>query len=144
MPFKIVMQQFDLFCCITICVLMSTFDVVGVTMKEKSTSIDNFSSIIGAEIASLRKMRLLSGKQFGNLIGVSQQQISRYETGTCEITTVMLCVMLCHLGISVESFFSLVARRLQRNHPALYFSYHSLFEMKSPITKTSTQYGVHT
>lgn len=99
-------------------------------MKNKSPYIDGFSSIVGAEIAYLRRERLLSGKQLGNLVGLSQQQISRYETGICQISTVTLCSLLYKLDVSLESFFYLVAARLENNRPSLYARYGSLFEMR--------------
>ncbi|EMD0829198.1 helix-turn-helix transcriptional regulator [Morganella morganii] len=41
---------------------------------------------IGFLIKRLRNARKMSGKSLGDIIGVSQQQVSRYESGTTELT----------------------------------------------------------
>ncbi|CAG9406797.1 hypothetical protein NVI2019_PEGOAJLN_00123 [Providencia alcalifaciens] len=93
-----------------------------------------FSRAIADELASLRRNKTLSGKQLGTLIGVSQQQISRYENGICEITLSNLCLLLHYLGISLESFFYFVSERIERMDPALYTEFNSLFMQHGPIT----------
>jgi transcriptional regulator with XRE-family HTH domain len=109
-------------------------------MEKKTSHIYGFSSIMGAEIACLRRGRSLSGKQLGDLVGLSQQQISRYETGVCEISTVTLCSLLHKLDVSLNSFFYLVATRLENSRPSLYQRYNSLFKMNEVILKS--QHGL--
>ncbi|MEY0874462.1 helix-turn-helix domain-containing protein, partial [Providencia manganoxydans] len=43
----------------------------------------NVNRIVGREIRKRRKHLGLSGIELANLVGVSQQQISRYERGEC-------------------------------------------------------------
>ncbi|WP_272687147.1 helix-turn-helix domain-containing protein [Providencia sp. PROV149] len=46
----------------------------------------NVNQIVGKEIRKRRKSLSLSGIELADLVGVSQQQISRYERGECNIT----------------------------------------------------------
>ncbi|MEX9821319.1 helix-turn-helix domain-containing protein [Providencia vermicola] len=46
----------------------------------------NVNQIVGKEIRKRRKSLGLSGIELADLVGVSQQQISRYERGECNIT----------------------------------------------------------
>ncbi|EKT60740.1 helix-turn-helix domain-containing protein [Providencia burhodogranariea] len=46
----------------------------------------NVNQIVGKEIRKRRKKLGLSGIELAELIGISQQQISRYERGECNIT----------------------------------------------------------
>lgn len=96
-------------------------------MKKKSVCNDDFSAVIGAQVANLRKERNLSGKQLGDLIGVSQQQISRYEQGKCQITMPTLFLILCSMGVSSENFFYLLETRLKKYNPSLFADYYVLF-----------------
>lgn len=112
-------------------------------MGKKSSHICGFSSIMGAEIAYLRRERLLSGKQLGDLVGLSQQQISRYETGVCEISTVTLFSLLHQLNVSLDSFFYLVSLRLEKKRPSLYTQYDSLFKTHSEILKAQNDQGIY-
>ncbi|MEY0952133.1 helix-turn-helix domain-containing protein [Providencia manganoxydans] len=60
---------------------------------------------IGQQIQILRKDKGLTGRDFGALLDLSQQQISRYERGCNYICTDTLLLMLSYLGVSPESFF---------------------------------------
>ncbi|WP_275075189.1 helix-turn-helix domain-containing protein [Providencia rettgeri] len=102
-------------------------------MGRESLHIYSFSSIMGAEIAYLRRERLLSGKELGGLVGLSQQQISRYERGVCEVSVVTLCSLLHQLDVSLDSFFYFVVLRLKKSQPLLYTQYNSLFKTRGEI-----------
>ncbi|WP_272662696.1 helix-turn-helix domain-containing protein [Providencia sp. PROV111] len=55
----------------------------------------------------LRKNRLnadLTGKELGQLMYISQQQISRHETGVCNLTITQLDNYLMVLGVSWSEF----------------------------------------
>ncbi|HDS3818574.1 TPA: helix-turn-helix transcriptional regulator [Morganella morganii subsp. morganii] len=58
----------------------------------------------GTVISARRKELGLSGKQLGQQIGVSQQQISRYESGKSNITLSQLVLLSVALGMSLRQF----------------------------------------
>lgn len=59
---------------------------------------------VGAVISARRKALGLSGKQLGQMIGLSQQQISRYEQGLSHITLSRLMLLSAALGFSLRQF----------------------------------------
>nr|WP_314266343.1 helix-turn-helix transcriptional regulator [uncultured Moellerella sp.] len=63
---------------------------------------------IGSFLKKARKNRSLTGHQFGELMQISQQQVSRYERGETGINIETLDVMLGILGKSWLDFFFLV------------------------------------
>ncbi|MGG4702490.1 MULTISPECIES: helix-turn-helix domain-containing protein [Providencia] len=67
-----------------------------------------FMIAVGKEIFRLRKKRGLTGKQLAEKLNVSQQQISRYERGVCNINVDTLFVILHELDCSLSNFFSAV------------------------------------
>lgn len=98
------------------------------SLKKIEGITESFTKAIADEIAILRRKRLLSGKQLGTLIGVSQQQISRYENGICEINLSTLCILLHYLNVSLESFFYFVSERIEAAEPSLHSEFNTLFE----------------
>lgn len=70
-----------------------------------STFKDVVAQCIGQQIQVLRKDKGLTGREFGALLDLSQQQISRYERGCNYICAGTLLLMLSYLGVSPESFF---------------------------------------
>lgn len=100
----------------------------------------NFSAYVGNEIAQLRRKKKLSGEQLGCLIGVSQQQMSRYECGTCQITTTTLCLLLQNLDISLWDFFINIGNILEREEPSLYDEFKPLFN----VTSMNASWPIHT
>lgn len=69
---------------------------------------------IGEQIRFLRRKKGLSGSEFGALMGMSQQQISRYERGINYITVDILLLMLSHFEVSPELFFRYLTLRLKK------------------------------
>nr|QLQ99355.1 helix-turn-helix transcriptional regulator [Providencia alcalifaciens] len=63
-----------------------------------------YTKAVGYEIYLLRKRRLLSGKELANLLNISQQQVSRYERGICNITIDMLIQVLNVLKMPIQDF----------------------------------------
>ncbi|MEQ5726718.1 helix-turn-helix domain-containing protein [Providencia alcalifaciens] len=97
--------------------------------KNRRERITNsFSQAMGGEIARLRREKLLSGRELGELVGVSQQQISRYENGVCDITIVMLCDLLLCLDTSLDAYFYFVSKRLGLYNPNLQTKFAFIFE----------------
>lgn len=64
---------------------------------------------IGKQIRLLRREQGLTGRDFGALLYLSQQQISRYECGRNYITIDMLLLMLSRLKMTPELFFKHLA-----------------------------------
>ncbi|MGL4171592.1 helix-turn-helix domain-containing protein [Morganella morganii] len=60
--------------------------------------------IIGQEIKTLRKSKGISGYELGDIIRMSQQQISRYECGDSAIQIDTLILILRLFNISPEKF----------------------------------------
>ena len=122
-----------------------TFNLrVSMETNKKEVALDDFSHAVGAEIAELRRQKSWSGKQLGHFIGVSQQQISRYENGVCEITTNTLFSLLHHLEISLSMFFYRVALRLEKNKSSLYADFGLLFERLGPNSTRNTSLDIFT
>ncbi|MEI9600054.1 helix-turn-helix transcriptional regulator [Moellerella wisconsensis] len=88
----------------------------------------SFSQAMGAEIARLRRNKALSGRELGSLVGLSQQQISRYENGVCEIPIVILCNLLFYLDTSLDTYFYFVSKRLEQNNPNIHNKFAFIFE----------------
>lgn len=65
----------------------------------------NVNRIVGREIRKRRKHLGLSGIELANLVGVSQQQISRYERGVCNINIENLHVLANALETEMICFF---------------------------------------
>lgn len=72
-----------------------------------------FTRAIGREIAHFRKRLSMSGKELGERLGLSQQQVSRYERGVCHINVDTLIIILNVLDVSWEHFFKAVFIRLK-------------------------------
>lgn len=65
----------------------------------------NVNRIVGREIRKRRKHLGLSGIELANLVGVSQQQISRYERGECNINIENLHILAGALDTEMVCFF---------------------------------------
>ncbi|EMI5490706.1 helix-turn-helix transcriptional regulator [Providencia stuartii] len=105
------------------------FNVIGdgENLYKNLTSKQQLSLIIGRQIYFIRKARCMTGKQLGEQLNVSQQQISRYENGVCHIDVDTLIRLLYILDMPIDQFFSQVSVRLSQQFPATYAKYHSLF-----------------
>lgn len=93
-------------------------------MESEELSIDSFfSSIslaIGRTLKRLRQNQGLTGADFGRLVNLSQQQISRYECGINHINVSMLLLLLEKLDITVGEFNTLLIEEINltpiKNH----------------------------
>lgn len=89
---------------------MINFDV-NVTMPVK----ENFTQAVATEIIHLRRKNKLTGKKLAQYVGVSQQQISRYESGKGNINVGTLAIILNVLNCPPERFFKNVTIRIKNN-----------------------------
>lgn len=65
----------------------------------------NINKIIGQFIRESRSAKSLTGKEFGQLINVSQQQVSRYENGVTSLSIDALNTILTVLEIDWSEFY---------------------------------------
>ncbi|HID7484206.1 TPA: helix-turn-helix domain-containing protein [Morganella morganii] len=67
---------------------------------------NNVNVSVGKNIKKVRKSLGLSGNELGKILGVSQQQVSRYESGTSAITIDTLIRISNALNISVNKLIT--------------------------------------
>lgn len=65
-----------------------------------------FNKKIGHFIKSKRKRMDITGKDLGVMLNISQQQVSRYESGITKVTVTMLNDILNILDVSWAEFVS--------------------------------------
>lgn len=87
----------------------------------------HLSEAIGRQIYLTRKSRGLTGKLLASKLGVSQQQVSRYERGVCRIDVDMLICLLNQLEEPLDNFFHNVSILLKEYSPKVYEECHALF-----------------
>ncbi|EMS1063693.1 helix-turn-helix transcriptional regulator [Providencia stuartii] len=102
---------------------------------EHEVSKNIFMIAVGKEIFRLRKKRGLTGKQLAEKLNVSQQQISRYERGVCNINVDTLFVILHELDCSLSNFFSAVYLSINDAEKKVGSHYINLFLPPSPYYK---------
>ncbi|MEY0177047.1 helix-turn-helix domain-containing protein [Providencia rettgeri] len=61
----------------------------------------------------MRRKNGLTGKELAKYIGISQQQISRYELDVCSINIGILAIILNIFNCSLETFFKKVNTRIK-------------------------------
>jgi len=71
----------------------------------KNLDITNIDKRIGDALRRFRHSNMLSENELANLVGISQQQISRYERGETKMTVSMLVKILCVFNVSLDKFF---------------------------------------
>ena len=70
---------------------------------------------IGSKIKSLRIKAGLTQEQLGNVLGVSAQSISKWETGVTMPDITLLPLLSGELGVTIDELFDLTAeQKLQR------------------------------
>lgn len=74
----------------------------------KYQNMDLLNKCVGNAISILRNNQGMTGKQLGLAIGLSQQQISRYENGLSGITVDICYRITLVLQVTIDVFFSLV------------------------------------
>ncbi|MEQ4672419.1 helix-turn-helix domain-containing protein [Providencia manganoxydans] len=100
--------------------------------------------IIGRQIMILRKSKGLSGQLLAKKLGVSQQQISRYERGKCKIDIDSLIIILVDMDFSFDVFFRRVFNELRDNATYSYELSCAMFECElitDLITENKTNFN---
>lgn len=95
---------------------------------------------IGKEISRLRRRMKLTGCEVAGYLGISQQQLSRYECGICLIRLDNLLILLHHLEARVEVFFKNVLSNIFEENKDISLQYYNLFfsldyNVKYPLVK---------
>jgi transcriptional regulator with XRE-family HTH domain len=72
---------------------------------EKDCTIDMIDYSIGWKIKTLRTERGMSRMQLAPIIGVTHQQLTKYENGTNRIRSGRLKILADHFGVGINSFY---------------------------------------
>lgn len=72
-------------------------------MKQTETTINR---IIGHNLKKIRIMRGWTQEQLGQMLGISFQQIQKYETGVNNVSPGKLIVLANTLNVSISYFFN--------------------------------------
>ncbi|HEM8294823.1 helix-turn-helix domain-containing protein [Providencia vermicola] len=87
-------------------------------MHQKYKEPNYISQLVGDCFRLYRKEKGWSGKKMAEYIGISQQQLSRYERGVNAITVDMLVNILIILDIKLSEFYARLISHLF-SHPEL-------------------------
>lgn len=69
----------------------------------------------------------MTGRKLANQLNVSQQQVSRYERGVCNITVDTLILILNVLNVSIDEFFKQVYFNISDMQKQVDESYQRIF-----------------
>lgn len=75
------------------------------TVLEKKNITHIVAKNIGKKIKLLRSEYQLSGSDLARIIGISQQQLSRYENGLSDISTSKIMLISVYFKVDVCYFF---------------------------------------
>ena len=73
-------------------------------MKPKDPSVERHRRLVGRNIRKIRKARGITQRELGNALGVSNQQVSRIESGQRNISVDALFVISRCLGCETAEF----------------------------------------
>lgn len=73
--------------------------------KRKHSKIGNLDKIIGENIRSLRQAEKLSQRHLADIIGVTFQQVQKYESGLNRLPMEALYILHKHFGLPYDYFF---------------------------------------
>ncbi|QZY66654.1 helix-turn-helix domain-containing protein (plasmid) [Providencia rettgeri] len=91
------------------------------------TSKQYLAQAIGRQVYFARRSRGVTGSELAEKLGISQQQVSRYERGICRIDVDTLVYLLNQLNIPLDAFFYNVSLTLKELSPKTYEQYYSCF-----------------
>lgn len=99
------------------------------TDNNLSTSISEMYKMIGGQIRKIRKITGITSTELAGMIGVSQQQISRYENGSTKISLDIILRISRVLDTSPYYFI---------DDGLLFFIHHHLPEESTCLHNTET------
>lgn len=76
--------------------------------KQRTESTFSLNEEVGFLIRKLRASRKMSGEQLAQIVGISQQQISRYENGKTKLTIDQLEVISTAFDMSIWRFMNIL------------------------------------
>lgn len=62
--------------------------------------------IIGRRLKALRLKHALNGMQLGKILGISQQQVSRYENGVTTLSIDTIVIICLYFNLSLREFLA--------------------------------------
>ncbi|APC09848.1 MULTISPECIES: helix-turn-helix domain-containing protein [Providencia] len=74
-------------------------------LSDRDNIVNVVSKNIGKKIKKLRLKYNLSGSNLAKVIGISQQQLSRYENGQSDISTSKIMIISIYFNVDVSYFF---------------------------------------
>ncbi|MEX6215843.1 helix-turn-helix domain-containing protein [Providencia hangzhouensis] len=74
-------------------------------LSDRDNIVNVVSKNIGKKIKKLRLKYNLSGSNLAKVIGISQQQLSRYENGQSDISTSKIMIISIYFNVDVRYFF---------------------------------------
>ncbi|WP_353242072.1 helix-turn-helix transcriptional regulator [Providencia sp.] len=74
-------------------------------LSDRNNIVNVVSKNIGKKIKKLRLKYNLSGSALAEVIGISQQQLSRYENGQSDISTSKIIIISIYFNVDVSYFF---------------------------------------
>lgn len=74
-------------------------------MKRGDERTQEIDTIIGKRVRALRKLKGLNQNEFAQMIGVTFQQLQKYELATNRISCSRLVVIAEALGVEISDFF---------------------------------------
>ena len=74
-------------------------------LDDKNIIKDKIAKNVGEKIRILRKKYKISGSDLAKIIGVSQQQLSKYEKGLVDMSISKIMLISIYFNVDVEYFF---------------------------------------
>jgi len=71
-----------------------------------SVETDQATAIIAKQLFKFRQFSGLSQQQLGDVLGVSNQQYSKFETGKNRISASQILIVVEHFSVDANQFFS--------------------------------------
>ena len=96
---------------LTLRIILLYKDVITMSPRQKKQRTESTFSLneeVGFLIRKLRASRKMSGEQLAQIVGISQQQISRYENGKTKLTIDQLEVISTAFDMSIWRFMNIL------------------------------------
>lgn len=86
------------------------------TNQLQKKRVSEADSIIGNNLKNIRLLKGLSQKELGGIVGLTFQQIQKYENGTNRISAARLIEFSNGLDVSLEAFYDSVTKKPSQTH----------------------------
>lgn len=96
---------------LTLRIILLYKDIITMSPRQKKQRTESTFSLneeVGFLIRKLRASRKMSGEQLAQIVGISQQQISRYENGKTKLTIDQLEVISTAFDMSIWRFMNIL------------------------------------